>query len=217
MIVAMTQPPAGWYPDPGAPSQRRLWDGTAWTDQVLTEETAKRLDVDSAKRSQGWAATAKRMDRATRPKRFYRRAWFWIVVPILVVVIAVTAAAGNSNKNSNGSTNSSSGPSGVSNGIGSQSATKDVTLSRFTYDSSIDSPTVQVTVLNHSSKRSDYIITVALESVDGKTQIDTGDAFVQNLESQQSSVQNVVFFGVSGPPPAGAIVKLQEVERTASN
>ena len=27
-------PPAGWYPDPQNPSQRRWWDGRQWTDHV---------------------------------------------------------------------------------------------------------------------------------------------------------------------------------------
>lgn len=28
------QAPAGWYPDPDVPGQRRYWDGTAWTDHT---------------------------------------------------------------------------------------------------------------------------------------------------------------------------------------
>ncbi len=32
-ITAPTSnPPAGWYPDPGAPGQERYWDGSQWTD-----------------------------------------------------------------------------------------------------------------------------------------------------------------------------------------
>ena len=31
---APTLPPAGWYPDPKGSTQRRYWDGGAWTDQV---------------------------------------------------------------------------------------------------------------------------------------------------------------------------------------
>ena len=30
----MSETPAGWYPNPENPTQLRLWDGTAWTDQV---------------------------------------------------------------------------------------------------------------------------------------------------------------------------------------
>lgn len=28
------QAPAGWYPDPDVPDQRRYWDGTRWTDHT---------------------------------------------------------------------------------------------------------------------------------------------------------------------------------------
>lgn len=28
------QAPAGWYPDPTVPGQRRYWDGTAWTEHT---------------------------------------------------------------------------------------------------------------------------------------------------------------------------------------
>lgn len=33
-IVAMTTPPAGWYPQQTDPSALRYWDGTGWTDRV---------------------------------------------------------------------------------------------------------------------------------------------------------------------------------------
>lgn len=36
---AVTAAP-GWYPDPGDPGRRRLWDGAAWTDQTATAEEA---------------------------------------------------------------------------------------------------------------------------------------------------------------------------------
>ncbi len=31
-------PPHGWYPDPASDGRQRLWDGTAWTDQVRLPE-----------------------------------------------------------------------------------------------------------------------------------------------------------------------------------
>jgi len=37
----MSEIPAGWYPNPDNPSQLRLWDGKAWTDEVqgtITEQ-----------------------------------------------------------------------------------------------------------------------------------------------------------------------------------
>jgi hypothetical protein len=43
--------------------------------------------------------------------------------------------------------------------------------------------------VNHSSKTSNYLITVAFESPDGKTQLDTGNAVVNNLASGQSATE----------------------------
>jgi hypothetical protein len=42
-------------------------------------------------------------------------------------------------------------------------------------------------ITNHSSKASDYTVTVAFESPDGKTQLDTGNAVVAHLASGQST------------------------------
>lgn len=75
----------------------------------------------------------------------------------------------------------------------------------------------RVVVTNHSSKRSDYLITLALESADGKTQIDTADIFVQNLEPGQASPQQGIFLGTNSKPPADSKVVLKSVERTASS
>lgn len=30
------QPPAGWYSDPDAPGGQRYWDGSAWTEHVVS-------------------------------------------------------------------------------------------------------------------------------------------------------------------------------------
>ncbi len=77
---------------------------------------------------------------------------------------------------------------------------------------------VPVTITNHSSKRSDYFVTVALESADGKTQIDTSTVIVQNLEPGQGTVQTGDFLAtMTTAPPAGAKVVLQSVQRTSSN
>ncbi len=50
-----------------------------------------------------------------------------------------------------------------------------------------EGPSATLQVLNHSSKSSDYIITVAFDSPDGKTQLDTGDATVSNLAAGQKT------------------------------
>ena len=48
-------------------------------------------------------------------------------------------------------------------------------------------PQATVRVLNHSSKRSDYIISVAFESPDGQTQLDTSLTTVHDLEPHQQA------------------------------
>ena len=54
-------------------------------------------------------------------------------------------------------------------------------------DNSFEGPDATLTVTNHSSKASNYIITVAFDSPDGKTQLDTGNADVQNLAPGQNT------------------------------
>lgn len=90
-------------------------------------------------------------------------------------------------------------------------------LGASTWDSVTDTGAVKVTVINHSSKRSDYMITIALESADGKTQLDTADVFVQNLEAGQSTPQQAIFLSLNTKPPATAKLTLKSVDRTAAS
>jgi uncharacterized protein YxjI len=36
MTETPSQPPAGWYPDPSQQFEQRYWDGTVWTDHVVS-------------------------------------------------------------------------------------------------------------------------------------------------------------------------------------
>lgn len=166
-----------------------------------------------------------------RKTRFYQRWLFWVPAAIIVIIIASVSAGGSGSKNTasgtspttpagttpHGATHATSkAPSpSVSRGVGSKDASGDVKIGRLTVDKVLGMPKVIVTVTNHSSKRSDYAITLALESADGRTQLDTADVFVQNLEPGQSSRQEGDFFSARRVP-TGAMVVLQEVERTAS-
>ncbi|QKJ20701.1 DUF2510 domain-containing protein [Microbacterium hominis] len=38
-VVPPLTPPAGWYPDPHAPSAQRYWDGAQWTEHVAPAVT----------------------------------------------------------------------------------------------------------------------------------------------------------------------------------
>lgn len=48
-------------------------------------------------------------------------------------------------------------------------------------------PSATLSVVNNSSKASNYLITIAFESPDGATQLDTGNASVQNLAPGQTA------------------------------
>jgi hypothetical protein len=47
--------PAGWYPDPGEPGQKRWWDGSAWSDEVVApfEAIAETPEADEAESDAG--------------------------------------------------------------------------------------------------------------------------------------------------------------------
>ena len=130
----------------------------------------------------------------------------------IIIVITTAAGGGTTNTPSTPTTNQSSG---VSQGIGSQNASGDVKLGSYTTDAA-QFGHVAVTITNHSSKRSDYLITVAVESADGHTQYDTADVYVQNLEPGQTTSQDGIFANAPTKPPATAKLVLKSVERTAS-
>jgi hypothetical protein len=101
----------------------------------------------------------------------------------------------------------------VSKGLGSKDATADVGKPVLDPPDIIGSVYVHVPVTNHSSKRSDYFIDITAESADGKTQIDTTTAFVQNVEPGQSADAKTLFLN---DIPAGTQVRITGVQRTAS-
>jgi len=130
----------------------------------------------------------------------------------LIVAIVVATHAGGESKHS-GSTNSGSSNSGVSRGLAAQDATGDVKLGRPQAPDVLGIRYETVTVVNHSSKRSDYVIDVAVQSADGKTQYDTGTALINNVDPGQTASDKVMF---TNHIPAGAKIVLKTVERTAA-
>ena len=92
-------------------------------------------------------------------------------------------------------------------------ASGDVTAGAVKNDPTLGWASAPVTVVNNSSGRSDYMITVVLESADGSTQIDSAYATVTNLEPGQKTVQTAQFTKAA---PVGAKLKVTEVQRTSS-
>jgi hypothetical protein len=96
---------------------------------------------------------------------------------------------------------------------GSGTAADDVTIGACTNDPTIDIGSAQVTITNHTSKASNYIVEVTANSPDGKTQIDSGTAAANNLAPGQSTTQTAQF---SKSIPAGSVCKAANVTRYAS-
>jgi hypothetical protein len=72
-----------------------------------------------------------------------------------------------------------------------------------------------VSITNHSSSESNYIVTVAFNSPDGKTQYDTGDAAADNLGTGQTTTQTAD--SLKSDVPAGFVCKVVDVTRYAAH
>ena len=103
---------------------------------------------------------------------------------------------------------------GVSHGLGSKDANADVTVGKVVVDATLGIPSAPVTVTNHSSKRSNYIIEISLETA--TTQVDSTLVAVNNLEPGQTSTQSAQFLGAIDKSPAGAKAVIKSVDRLAS-
>lgn len=101
----------------------------------------------------------------------------------------------------------------VGSGIGSQDASGDVKINSCGTVDSIGFRYPKVTVVNRSSKPSDYYITIVYESSDGKIKYEDSFVIVDSLNPGQSTSKE-------GMPvsdvPSKAICKVTEVQRTAS-
>ena len=72
---------------------------------------------------------------------------------------------------------------------------------------------VQATITNNSEKRSDYFVTIAVESADGATRYEETYLSVDGLEPGQSTTDSTMLVD---EVPADAVAVVKEVERLAS-
>jgi hypothetical protein len=158
------------------------------------------MDARTAKAE---AKAAKARAKALRP--WWKKKRVWLSAGVVVLVIAIAASAsGSGDKNA----------AGVSTGLATKDAAGDVTKLAMQGPDALGYRRVEVSVTNHSSKRSDYLIELSIESVDGATRIDSTTVFVTNLEPGQSTTENGL---VSVKDvPAGAVAKVKTVSRHAS-
>jgi hypothetical protein len=146
------------------------------------------------------------------------------VVALAVIVVVAVAASSSSTKNDTSTTAAAAAgltttapgsATSISQGIGSQDATADVSGIAMTPPDSIGAVYVTATITNHSSGRSDYVIQVNVESPDGKTKYDDTTLFAQNVEPGQTTTVKSPL--TTDPIPAEAVVRPTQIQRTASS
>ena len=75
---------------------------------------------------------------------------------------------------------------------------------------------VEVTVTNHSSKRSNYFIETSIESPDAKTKYAEGTIVSSNLEPGQTGTDRGIGATGNTQVPSDAVVRVKSVSRTAA-
>ena len=130
-----------------------------------------------------------------------------LAAAVLIVVLLIAASSDTS---STGSTKN-----GVKSLSGNQAhpPQDDVTVSACKADSLGDLQAT-VVVTNHSTGRSNYIISIAFENSNGSTQLDTTTVLANNLEPGQRTTQQGGSF--TKAPSGGFKCRVTEVNRFAS-
>lgn len=175
---------AGWYSDPAGSARLRYWDGTGWTDHyhdptVQPQGVAPVAPTQVITQQQPYSMTTTPSptvvyhQQVTSPGTKVARGCaggfvaviLLLVGIVMVIIIVVFLAIGNAARHaSTPGTGSSVHP-----------ALADVTISGCAVSANqFMGPEATLTVINHSTKSSNYFITVAFDSMVGNTQLDTG-------------------------------------------
>ncbi len=127
---------------------------------------------------------------------------------VLVIVIAIIAAiaGGGGDDDEQGATKE---------GDADKTQVEEVAITECGPPDVIGAVYVKGTAENTSSKRSDYLIEVAVETSDG-TQIGTGTAFAENVEPGQRAIWEALTDTPSEEWVEGAKCRVVDVERNAS-
>jgi 5-hydroxyisourate hydrolase-like protein (transthyretin family) len=88
----------------------------------------------------------------------------------------------------------------------------DVKLGAIRVDAKLGTPSAEVTITNHSSKTSNYIVDLSITSTDGKTQIDAAMVSAQGLAPGQTTTRSA-HFKTTQKLPAGATLTIVGVAR----
>lgn len=161
--------------------------------------------MTEAQEAKAEAAAAKARAKALRPWYRKKRTWF---AAAIVVIIGASIAGGSSNDKKTPAASAAPGIQSNSNNTSNPPAA-DVTLSECVVDSVgfIDMP---VTIINHSSKRSNYLIEFAVVDSAG-VKVGDGVASSNNVDPGQTAKEKGV---ASVTDVSGAVTcKVTNVER----
>jgi hypothetical protein len=193
-----------------------VWNGTEWVAEAPSPPVYAAPAPGYAPPGPGYAppAQAKTRGKGCLIAVLILAVLFVAGVAVFIAILVTGSKAIDRVSHALASTGTSGG---IDNGIGTASAIKDVVLgSAVTFDGA-GLAHLQVTVTNHSSKRSDYDITVAVVSADGKTQYDSDEEFVDSLDPGQTKVEDFIFSDVTKEQVAGgAIEKPLQIQRTST-
>jgi hypothetical protein len=131
------------------------------------------------------------------------------VAVALVITGGVMATAASGDTTSSNA--SSSGDSSVDKGLGAYDAKSDVGPPELVQDGSLSYAQVRIT--NHSSKRSNYFVTIVADSPDGATRISDTMVSVMNLDPGQHAMEKGL---LTQDLPVGTKLTVIEVQRTAA-
>ncbi len=169
----------------------------------------------NAKEAKAQAKAAKAYAKAQRS--FWKKKRFLLPVGVVLLIVIIMAAnSGGDDDKSTATTTSGGTASGVTNGLGTRDASGDVTVVKLGDTDALGFKKAELKITNNSSKRSNYLIELSLESADGKTQYDTAAVTASNVEPGQTTGGNVLPFTKSKSAPADAVVKVKTVSRTAA-
>lgn len=134
------------------------------------------------------------------------------IVLILMLPIAVFALAASGESSSSSGDDAKSKGDAKTSSAGAADEVDDVKITSCA-PNSLNFPEAKLDVTNNSGGPSNYIITIAFESEDGKTKFDDGMAFVNNVGVDQTAKETAS--GLTEIPEK-FVCKVSEVERMAA-
>lgn len=149
----------------------------------------------------------KALAKASRP--WYLKKRFWALGAFGIIIVAAAAGSGGSGSGTT-DTKQNGGVSSLSNN-GENPPQADVAMSKCT-NGEYGLADVEVTITNHSSKRSNYTVSLNLLDSSG-VKVGEGTAISNNIEAGQSAVESVL---ASSSGKTFATCQVTEVNRFAS-